>query len=297
MAPPDAASRALRTRVLHSGDCTVTRLTRQGGPAVDLVQEQQADGYTLMLKLRPPHSFELFVGGERQVRVRDEPGQPGSVCLVPREAGARLVLDAPFDMVQFDFPQRALEQWTAAHGTPAPGALRLPPPGTHDPVIAALGSALLPALEQPARISPLLVSHTMQALAAHLLHAYGSRAAAGTSGGLAPWQEQRAKEWLRARIGGQASIAAVAAECRLSPGHFATAFKRSTGSSPSAWLAGQRIDSARALLKRGGLSLPEIAAATGFSSQAHFTRAFARVTGMPPAAWRRQELARQPGHR
>jgi AraC-like DNA-binding protein len=173
--------------------------------------------------------------------------------------------------------------------------VRAPPPGTCDPAIAALGNALLPALEQPARASPLFVSHATQALAAHLLHAYGGPAtAAGTRGALAPWQEQRAKERLRAHHGEQVSIAAVAAECRLSPGHFATAFKRSTGCSPTAWLANQRIDSARALLRHGELSLSEIAAAPGFSDQAHFTRAFARVAGMPPGAWRRKELVRFP---
>ncbi len=279
---------ALRTRSLHSGDYAITRLTQHGGAHVELVQEQPGDAYILMVKLRPPHSFELFVGGEPRLRVREQAGQPGSLCMVPRDAGVRLALDAPFDMVQFDFPQRALEECAAAHGMPAPGPLRPPPPGTCDPAVAALAGALLPALEKPARASPLFVSHATQALAAHLLHAYGGRAAAVGRGGLAPWQEQRAKEELRAHADGHVRIADVAAECRLSPGHFATAFKRSTGCSPTAWLASQRIDNARALLRRHDLSLSEIASAAGFSDQAHFTRAFARVVGMPPGAWRRQ---------
>ncbi|MBB3223433.1 helix-turn-helix transcriptional regulator [Pseudoduganella umbonata] len=297
MMAPEIRHGALRTRVLHSGDCTVTRLTQQGSAHVELAQEQPGDGYIVMLKLRPPHSFELFVGGERHGHARNAPGQSGSVCLVPRDAGVRMVLEAPFDMVQFDFPQRALEQWAAAHGLPAHGPLRPPPPGTCDPAIAALGNALLPALDHPARVSPLFVAHATQALTAHLLHAFGGHAPSHVPGRLAPWQEQRAKERLGAHRDGPVSIAAVAAECRLSPGHFATAFKRSTGCSPTAWLASQRIDSSRALLRRGELSLAEIAAATGFSDQAHFTRAFTRVTGMPPGAWRRQQLVREPIYR
>jgi AraC-like DNA-binding protein len=288
MAPPEAGRGTLRTRSLHSGDFAIARLTQHGGAHVELIQEEPGDAYILMVKLRPPHSFELFVGGARRLQVRDEPGQPGSLCLVPREGAVRLALDAPFDMVQFDFPHRALEEWAVAHGAPPPGPLRPPLPGICDPAVAALGSALLPALEQPARASPLFVSHATHALMAQLLHAYGGVAARAMRGGLAPWQEQRAKEQLRAHLDGRISIADVAAACRLSPGHFATAFKRSTGCSPTAWLANQRIDSARSLLKRGGLSLSEVASATGFSDQAHFTRAFTRLVGMPPGAWRRQ---------
>lgn len=279
----------MRTRELHSGDYAITRLTQDSGAHVELTQAQPDDAYILMVKLRPPHSFDLFVGGERRLHVRDQAGQPGNLCLVHREGAVRLALDAPFDMVRFAFPQRALERWAADHDVPAPGALKAPPPGIHDPVIAALGSALLPALERPARASPLFVSHLTEALAGHLLHTYGSRRRAGVPGGLAPWQEQRAKEKLRAHPDGQVSIASIAAECRLSPGHFATAFRRSTGRSPTAWLAHQRIDNARALLRRSELTLSEVAAATGFSDQAHFTRAFARVVGMPPGAWRRQQ--------
>jgi AraC family transcriptional regulator len=127
------------------------------------------------------------------------------------------------------------------------------------------------------------------ALGAHLLHAYGTGATPPVRGGLAPWQERRAKEILRAHLDGNVRIADIAAECRLSPGHFATSFKRSTGVSPTAWLARQRIDHARALLRRGDLTLSEIAAATGFTDQPHFTRAFSRLVGMSPGAWRRQQ--------
>jgi AraC-like DNA-binding protein len=287
--PPRVGVRGLRRSTLHSGDYTITRLRQDVGTQAEFSQSEPDDAYILMVKLRPPHTYELFVGGERRVHVREQPGQPGNLCLVHREASVRLAVEAPFDMVEFGFPQRALEEAAAKSGQPPTGPLRLPPPGTMDPAVAAIGMALLPALERPAQASPLFLSHLTLALGAHLMHAYGTSAALPVRGGLAPWQERRAKEILRAHLDGSVRIADIAAECRLSPGHFATSFKRSTGTSPTAWLARQRIDHARALLRHGDLSLSEVAAATGFTDQSHFTRAFSRLVGISPGAWRRQQ--------
>ena len=287
-ARPDLAQRSsvLRTRTLRSGDFTITRLTHSSSEHLEFVEDRPEDAYVLSIKMRAPRSFDLLVGGEQQLRVRNEALPQGCLCLLHKEERLHLATDAPFDIVQISFPQRALDQ-AASQQALSPASLKLPPPGIHDPTVAALGNAMLPALDHPAQSSPLFVSSTMQALAAHLLHSYGSKAATDVRGGLAPWQEQRAKDMLAASIAGDISIADVAAACRLSPGHFATAFKRSTGYSPSGWLGHVRIDRARALLKRGQLSLAEVARESGFSDQAHFSRAFARLVGMPPGAWRR----------
>jgi len=286
---PRAIGRALQRNVLHSGDFTITRLRQDTAIPAEFVLDDPEDSYVLMLKLLPPHTYELFVDGERRAHRREQAGQPANLCLVHRESHIRLAIDAPFDMVKFAFPQRALEQAATGSGRAPSGPLHLPAPGTVDPAVSALGTALLPALEQPARASPLFVSHLTLALGAHLLHAYGRPGAAPVRGGLAPWQERRAKEILRANLDGNVRIADIAAECRLSPGHFTTSFKRSTGVSPTGWLARQRIDHARGLLRRGDLSLSEVAAAVGFTDQAHFTRAFSRLVGVPPGAWRRQQ--------
>jgi AraC family transcriptional regulator len=293
MAIPDhplrPVARGLRRSTLHSGDFTITRLRQDAAVPAEFALDEPEDAYVLMVKLVPPHTYDLFVDGQRRAHFRDQPGQPGNLCLVHRESRIRLAVAAPFDMVEFGFPQRALEHAAAGSGQAPSGPLRLPAPGTVDPAVAALGTALLPALEYPARASPLFVSHMTLALGAHLLHAYGTHAATPVRGGLAPWQERRAKEILRANLDGNVRIADIAAECRLSAGHFATSFKRSTGVSPTGWLARQRIDHARGLLRRGDLSLSEVAAAAGFTDQAHFTRAFSRLVGVPPGTWRRQQ--------
>ena len=59
-------------------------------------------------------------------------------------------------------------------------------------------------------------------------------------GTLAPWQERRAKELLRANLQG-VPLKEVARECGLSVAHFSRAFRRTVGVAPHNWLIEQRI--------------------------------------------------------
>ncbi len=106
-------------------------------------------------------------------------------------------------------------------------------------------------------------------------------------GGLAPWQQRRATELLRANLGGELSLLDVARECGLSPSHFAHAFKRTFGQPPHRWLVEQRLRLAKALLIDTTLPIVDIALRAGFADQSACYRAFRRDTGMSPNEWRR----------
>lgn len=80
------------------------------------------------------------------------------------------------------------------------------------------------------------------------------------------------------------SLANIAA---MSSYHFARRFKETVGVSPHAYVLMRRVRRAVHLLERKGLSLAQIAAACGFSSQAHFTTAFRTQIGVTPSAYRR----------
>ena len=101
-------------------------------------------------------------------------------------------------------------------------------------------------------------------------------------GGLAPWQERRAKEILRANLQG-----VPARECDLSVSHFSHAFRRTLGVAPYNWLIEQRIVLSKEKLHDDRLSLSDVAAECGFSDQSHFTRHFTRAVGVSPGTWRR----------
>jgi len=161
-----------------------------------------------------------------------------------------------------------------------------------DPVVAALGAALLSALEQPKNANAAFIELIVRALDVHLAthvgHADSGRRSAKLH--LAAWQERRAKEFLVANLANAISVSEVAAQCKLSRSHFSRAFRAATGYAPHRWLLQYRVEKAHDLL-RGPMPLSSIALVCGFTDQSHLTRAFKRIFGVPPGRCRRQDVS------
>ena len=162
-------------------------------------------------------------------------------------------------------------------------------PLADDPVVHHLGICLHAARSHPSEISPVCADHIASALEAYLRRAHNvvSFPPPAARGGLAPWQLRRAKEMLVSRLDEPISLAELARACKLSPGHFARAFRQTTGQPPHRWLMEQRIEKAKQLLIDSALSLAQIAQTCGFADQSHFTRAFAQLVQSSPGQWRR----------
>ena len=71
----------------------------------------------------------------------------------------------------------------------------------------------------------------------------------------------------------------------LSPFHATRLFSASVGMPPHAWRNQLRLSRALGLLRQG-MSVTDVAAATGFTDQSHFTRHFKRAYGIAPGRWR-----------
>ncbi|MFL9929073.1 AraC family transcriptional regulator [Paraburkholderia sp. RL18-103-BIB-C] len=80
------------------------------------------------------------------------------------------------------------------------------------------------------------------------------------------------------------TLAEVARAAGLSPFHAARLFAHATGLPPHAWRNQVRLQRALAPL-RAGVSVTDVAAASGFTDQSHFTRHFRRMFGVPPGRW------------
>jgi AraC-like DNA-binding protein len=196
----------------------------------------------------------------------------------------------PFHYLTFYLTRAALDGLAEDAGSRRIEDLRhRPGVGFSDPVLRHLLLSLRPALAAgPMETSALYADHVARAFVTHLATAYGEmRLPRALRGGLAPWQERRAKEILDARLDGGVSLATLAGACDLSVRHFSRAFRQSTGQSPHRWLLERRLDRARGLLELSAQSLSEIAAACGFANQSHFTRTFTRAVALSPGAWRR----------
>ncbi|MCH8506130.1 MAG: AraC family transcriptional regulator [Ectothiorhodospiraceae bacterium] len=108
-------------------------------------------------------------------------------------------------------------------------------------------------------------------------------------GGLAAWQSSRVLDYMREHLSRPISLCELAELVQLSPCHFARAFHQSHGLPPHRYLTRLRLEKARALLAQTGLSVTEIATATGYSSQ-HLARRFQRYMGCTPSQYRRQMI-------
>lgn len=72
----------------------------------------------------------------------------------------------------------------------------------------------------------------------------------------------------------------------LSRFHFWRAFKQSTGMTPYAYMAKQRLEKSSEMLRATNMSATEIAMACNFGSSSHFTTAFKRAFGVTPTEFR-----------
>jgi AraC-like DNA-binding protein len=110
--------------------------------------------------------------------------------------------------------------------------------------------------------------------------------------GLLDRRIRRSVELMHARIADDLSLRDIAGASYLSPFHFARLFKKLTGATPHAYLAGIRIARAESLLAEAEISITEISSRVGYSSPSHFTKAFRQATGLTPRAFRLALVAR-----
>ena len=200
------------------------------------------------------------------------------------------LLDKPYHSLFFYLPRAALNAIADDVAAPRIGDLNYKPgAGVNDATIFSLGSAILPALSHADQANRLFVDHVTLAVGIHLAQTYGGLqpVARPVRGGLAPWQERRAKEVLSSNLDGSVPLKEVARECRLSVSHFSRAFRRTMGVAPHHWLLMRRVEVAKEKLRNSRLPLAEVALACGFADQSHLTRVFTWMVGVSPGAWRR----------
>jgi AraC-like DNA-binding protein len=189
-------------------------------------------------------------------------------------------LPKPFDLLQFYIPEIVFDELSDEYGAPriSEFAIRADAP---DPVMQQLGRALLPALENPCRASPLFFDHVAFAVHAHLAASYGRlRERPKTTGHrLSARQERVAKELLTMDLTTEPSITKIAQACGLTENRFVRAFRETTGMPPYRWIRAFRLERAKEMMFNSSLSLAQITYDCGFADQSHFTRTFVSSTG------------------
>jgi AraC family transcriptional regulator len=277
---------AIVTRALRTADIAVTEI-RCEGPLPEMCGPiQREDAFLVTLHLRDSRNREYWEDGRRAL-VCDL--RAGESCLhdLKRDPAA---LYKAFHSLVFYLPRAALDAIADEANAPRIRDLSYEPgAGVNDVTISGLGSLLLPALSRPDQASRLFVDHVLLAVGVHVAQTYGGMRPMWrpARGGLAPWQERRARELLLVNIKRGVALKELARECGLSVAHFSRAFHRTLGVAPHKWLIEQRVVLSKEKLRDDGLSLTDVAAECGFSDQSHLARHFQRIVGVSPGAWRR----------
>jgi len=83
-------------------------------------------------------------------------------------------------------------------------------------------------------------------------------------------------------------VPTLAREALMSAGHFSRSFRAAYGETPYGYLMTRRIERAKALLRRGDLSVTDVCVEVGCTSLGSFSARFSELVGMSPSAYRAQ---------
>jgi AraC-like DNA-binding protein len=245
------------------------------------------DAYMVGLIPRDYPDFRFWEDG------RDAPVtslKAGDTVVYDLRRNPRFLKNSPMGAITFYLPRSAFDEIAEDANAYRIGDLRYPRgQGIVDATVRHLALSLVGGFDRPQEVNRIFFEHVSRGLCAHVAQAYGGMRpnSMGRRGGLAPWQERRAKDILAANLDGGIALTEIAGECRLSVSHFSRAFRQSMGVAPHRWLLNRRVELAKDLMRNRESSLSDIALRCGFADQSHFTRVFSRRAGVSPGAWRR----------
>lgn len=100
---------------------------------------------------------------------------------------------------------------------------------------------------------------------------------------------RRARDLMDREYAKPLDVAALAQVAHMSMGHFARSFRSAYGETPYSYLMTRRIERAKALLRRGDLSVTEVCFAVGCTSLGSFSSRFTELVGESPSAYRARD--------
>jgi AraC family transcriptional regulator len=119
-----------------------------------------------------------------------------------------------------------------------------------------------------------------------LLNQSASVSASSARGTLSGWQRRVVADYIDEHLEAPISLAMLAGLARLSPFHFARAFKQSFGMPPHRYHTHRRVERAKTLLAQESASVTNVAIDVGFAETSSFTKAFRKLAGVTPTQYR-----------
>lgn len=102
---------------------------------------------------------------------------------------------------------------------------------------------------------------------------------------------RRARDRMDREFAQPLDVPALATTAFMSPAHFSRRFREAYGETPYSYLMTRRIERAKALLRRGDMSVTEVCFAVGAMSLGSFSSKFTQLVGESPSAYRARNHA------
>jgi AraC-like DNA-binding protein len=100
---------------------------------------------------------------------------------------------------------------------------------------------------------------------------------------------RRARDRMDREYAQPLDVPALARTALMSTAHFARRFREAYGETPYSYLMTRRIERAKALLRRGDMSVTEACFTVGCSSLGSFSARFTEIVGETPSAFRARD--------
>ena len=100
---------------------------------------------------------------------------------------------------------------------------------------------------------------------------------------------RRARDLMDREYARPLDVDEIARQALMSTAHFSRQFRAAYGETPYVYLMTRRIERAKALLRRGDLTVTEVCLAVGCTSLGSFSARFTELVGQTPTAYRNRD--------
>jgi len=277
--------------MLTKTDWTLDRFESLGDGMSAAVWERKTEDVEISYVRPGHHTLSCYLSGGYQVERKKQPGRygaPNRLSTLPNghesvwvaRGGHVQLLHLYFEQQQFT--QRAVRELDCE-----PRRLTLSDRTYfEDQEIAALCQTLVRGSwnDLDGRLRANEVAHEI--LTALLRSQGTSQTGSMLKGGLSALVRCRLLDYVDAHFAERILLSDLAALASLSEYHFARMFKASFGLPPHAWIASQRIERARAMLRTTGMPLADVAGRCGYADASHFSHRFKEMVGATPRQYR-----------
>lgn len=236
------------------------------------------------------HTLSCYISGGTGTFRREKPGSkgsPGKLCVLPAEHQSSWIINGEIRLAHVYVSQEQFALGCITLLDREPRSLQLREITFQEDEQQSLRFHQLINLNWSEPGERLLTSSLASTLLDHaLLNQVGMRDGLQLKGGLAAHQRRHLVESIEHSLAEPLSIGQLAAQCALSPYHFARMFRESFGVPPHQYVLARRMARARGLLRNSSLALGDIALACGFASASHFTNRFKQSMGATPGEYR-----------